>query len=290
MIVHGGAWDLPDGERDAHRSGCLRALECGFALLAQGAGALAAVQAAVVALEDDPAFDAGTGSVLNEDGGVELDAALMDGRDLRVGAVAAVADVPNPVLLARAVLESEHAMLVAAGASRFAARAGVPTCDPGRLVVERERRRWASRDGAGDARAFFSGARGTVGAAALDRAGDLAAATSTGGAPGKPAGRVGDSPIVGAGVYAENRLAAVSATGYGEAILRLVWSFRAASLAGAGVPAPEACARAVRLLAGAGGHGGLVMVDADGRVGHARNTPAMAVAWRRDGEPARWAL
>ncbi len=142
LIVHGGAWDIPDDEVDEHQAGCRQALEIGWQVLQAGGTALDAVEAAVRALEDAPIFDAGVGSVLNRDGDVELDAAVMDGATLRSGAVAAVRRVRNPITLARRVLESQVVLLVAQGAERFAAESGVPFCDPAELIVEREYQRW----------------------------------------------------------------------------------------------------------------------------------------------------
>src|SRR5689334_4613551 len=142
LIVHGGAWDIPDDEVEAHRAGCRSALDTGWQVLERGGSALDAVEAAVRALEDAPIFDAGVGSVLNRDGEIELDAAMMDGPTLRSGAVAAVRRVKNPITLARRVMESQVILLVGQGAERFAESAGVPFCDPSELIVARERRRW----------------------------------------------------------------------------------------------------------------------------------------------------
>src|SRR6266540_4462094 len=152
LIVHGGAWDIPDDEVAEHQDGCRRALAIGWRVLEQGGAALDAVEAAVRALEDAPIFDAGVGSVLNRDGEVELDAAIMEGQSLRSGAVAAVRRVRNPITLARRVLESHVVLIVGQGADRFAEGAGVPLCDPDELIVERERARWAALLEQGDYR------------------------------------------------------------------------------------------------------------------------------------------
>lgn len=278
MVVHGGAWSIPPKEFEAHRNGCTRALRRGEGVLADGGRAVDAVEAAVSCLEDDPAFDAGRGSVLNELGFVEMDAAIMDGQDLSVGSVAAVREVRNPIRLARRVLETDHVMLVGDGAMRFAAQQGLKFEPAAWFVVDRERDRWETPSDVGHQSA--SAPHGTVGAVALDRAGDLAAATSTGGLPAKPMGRVGDSPIVGAGIYAQNGRAAVSATGLGEAFVRLVWAFRAAQMLDAASNPQRACDRAMSYLAPLAAWGGIVMLAPNGDVGLAANTSAMAFAHR----------
>jgi beta-aspartyl-peptidase (threonine type) len=235
-------------------------------------------------MESHGAFDAGYGSFLDEDGEVSLDAGMMDGGTLATGSVAAVQGVRHPVSLARKVLESEDAVIVGPGAHRYAERHGVETCDPAELIHERERARWLASGGSQVAPGWAAELFGdTVGAVALDAAGNLAAATSTGGSPGKPKGRVGDSPFVGAGVFADNRSAAVSTTGHGELIIPLVWSKEAANLVARGVPAPEAASAAVGILGRLDARAGLIMVDPAGRVGVAYNTPAMAYAFRSAG-------
>jgi beta-aspartyl-peptidase (threonine type) len=283
MAVHGGAWAIPQDQLSAHREGCRRALEEGLRILDSGGSSLDAVAAAVIVLENDEAFDAGRGSFLNEAGTVVLDAGIMDGRSLACGSVAHVVGVRNPVMLARKVLESPHAVLVGEGAHEFAVRNGIETCDPEELVASSERARWNTLRGV-DMSAWAVEMFGdTVGAAALDAAGNLAAATSTGGSPMKPLGRVGDSPFIGAGLYASNQSAAVSATGHGELIIPLVWSKAAADLVAAGLPATAAASCALDLLSPVGARAGLIIVDRDGLVGAAWNTPAMAYAFR-DGQ------
>jgi L-asparaginase / beta-aspartyl-peptidase len=289
LIVHGGAWAIPDDAVEAHRSGVEAALAAGWAVLERGGTALDAVEAAVRLMEDDPTFDAGTGSMLNRDGEVELDAILMRGEDMEAGAVAAVRGIRHPISLARLVLEhSEHVLLVARGANRFAAEHSMAEVDEGDLLVGRERARWEEmRAGKGlPARRFFEGPRGTVGAVARDAAGRLAAGTSTGGTPGKYPGRVGDSPIPGAGCYCDGDAGGASATGYGEAILRATLCRDAVRLLDEGAdPALAARGSIARLEARFQGHGGIILIDHDGRVGHAHNTPRMAVACRGDQEP-----
>ncbi|MFY9585261.1 MAG: isoaspartyl peptidase/L-asparaginase [Candidatus Acidiferrales bacterium] len=292
LIVHGGAWNIPDESVEACRAGCRKALEAGWEILARGGTALDAVEAAIVVLEDDPIFDAGIGSHLNRDGRVELDAILMDGATLQAGAVAAVERVRNPIRLARKLLESrEHMMLVGAGAEQFAVEHGLALCRPEELVIERERSAWSRCIGAaGHQSQFHVGHElGTVGAVALDRQGGLIAGTSTGGTCCKHPGRVGDSPLIGCGCYADVEAGGVSCTGWGEAIMKIVMAKTAADLlrgpaVGALLAAPlspqaaaEAC---VRLLADrVGGRGGLILLDRNGRPGFAFNTPRMAYGY-----------
>lgn len=280
LIVHGGAWDIPDEAVDACRSGCRRALEAGWAILSRGGPALDAVEAAIVVLEDEPVFDAGTGSHLNLDGRVELDAIVMDGTTLRAGAVAAVQRIRNPIRLARKVLEKcEHMMLVGAGAERFAAEHGIESCDPEELVTEAERLAWMRCREDRHAAAHHRGhQQDTVGAVAMDRDGRLIAGTSTGGTCCKRPGRVGDSPLIGCGCYADAQAGAVSCTGWGEAIMKIVMAKTAAELLRADAVDPMAAAReAVRLLAERGrGTGGLILLDRQGRPAYAYSTPRMA--------------
>jgi L-asparaginase / beta-aspartyl-peptidase len=280
MAVHGGAWAIPDDLLEAHRDGCAEALARGLAILEAGGSSLDAVEAAVVVMEDDETFDAGFGSFLNVEGEVTLDAAVMDGETLSTGAVVDLRGVPNAVQLARHVLASQHAVLVGEGAHRFALENDVIVCDPEALVSPRERQRWEAMKGL-DTTAWAAELFGdTVGAVAIDREGNLAAATSTGGSPMKPLGRVGDSPFVGAGLYACNGTAAVSTTGHGELIIPLVWSKTAADLAGSGLPAQQAAEDALRRLERIGGRGGMIVIDAEGRIGVIWNTPHMAFAYR----------
>jgi beta-aspartyl-peptidase (threonine type) len=212
ILCHGGAGMVTDDRHDRLRAGVRAAAAAGHALLARGASALDAVVAAVRMLEDDPEFNAGTGSALTQDGTVETDASIMDGVTQRVGAVAAVPDLGNAIALARAVLDGgEHVMLAGEAAWRFASEVGIARAPAGSLVTERARTRLAALHG------IASG--GTVGCVARDREGRFAAATSTGGIAGKRCGRVGDSPIAGAGTWADARCA-ISATGDGEAIMR----------------------------------------------------------------------
>lgn len=294
IVVHGGAGDLEpagtasSGGADARLEGVRRACAAGLEVLARGGGALDAAELAVRILEDDPAFNAGTGAVLGLSGDVELDAAVMDGATLRCGAVAAVRDVKNPVSLARAVMElGPHVLLVGEGASAFARGAGFPPHDNALLVTARQRARWE----AARARAQPPSGTGTVGAVARDARGHLAAATSTGGTSLKLPGRVGDTPLVGCGTYADDALAAVSCTGDGEAIIRVTLARHAAELVGRGRSAMEAAREAIATLERrVGGRGGLVVVGPRGEIGFAHGTPAMSRAWTEPDGSIRAAL
>ena len=280
LMVHGGAWKIPDNLVEPSKVGCQRALEEAWRVLAQGSSAVDAVERAVVVLEDDPIFDAGVGSHLNRDGHVQLDAIIMDGRTLESGAVAGVEHIKNPIRLARAVLEqSEHMMLVGAGAEQFAVEVGIPLCDASELVVSREVGLWKDcRQAPGFAELRF---KGTVGAVAMDARGNLAAATSTGGTCCKFPGRVGDSALIGCGCYADNEAGAVSSTGWGEAIMKVVMAKAAADWMRAGDIAEAAAGKAIELLKErTNGTGGLIAIDKSGHIGFAFNTPRMAYAWR----------
>ncbi len=283
IIVHGGAGHLgaddpaSSGLADAPRLvGVRRAAEEGYRVLAQGGSALVAVEAAVRILEDDPTYNAGTGAVLNAVGEAELDASIMDGATLRCGAVAVVRDVKNPVTLARLVMErSNHVLLAGPGASLFAREVGIPAIENAALVTPAQRARYeASRRGSPGTKT------GTVGAVARDRAGHLAAATSTGGMAMKLPGRVGDTPIIGAGTYADDRLAAASGTGHGERFIQLTVARHAADLVGRGATAAEAAQATIQEVgARLDGEGGLIVLGPTGPAGFAFNTQVMARAY-----------
>ncbi len=277
LIVHGGTYDIPTESHQAHLEGCRSAAEAGWAVLTNGGSALDAVEAAVRVLENDPTFDAGRGSFFNAIGEVEMDAIVMDGRDLNFGAVAAVQRVRHPVTLARLVMtESEHAMIVGAGAEAFAREHGVPVCPIIELLTERGVERWkAAHPPKGE-----SAPSDTVGAVALDADGNLAAATSTGGTFNKLPGRVGDSPLVGCGAYADNSTGAASATGLGEALMKVVISKSVCDFIATGMTAQEAADAAIAVLGErTTGTGGLIVLDRLGRIGIAHNTPYIAHAY-----------
>jgi beta-aspartyl-peptidase (threonine type) len=284
IIVHGGAGDIPPEMHQVYCQGVLRALEAGWEMLVAGGLAMDAVEAAIVVMEDDEAFDAGRGSFLNADGQVELDAGCMNGADLRVGAVAAVQFVQNPIRLARAVMDkSEHVLLVAQGAQRFAHKMGFPSCDLTDLAVPREFERWQKLlyNRTYSSRQSFAGAAGTVGCVALDRAGHVAAGTSTGGTPNKMPGRVGDVPMIGCGFYADDELGGASTTGWGEAIAKVLLA-RTALHHLQKLGDPQAAAQAaIQVLADkVNGLGGVILLSPDGRPGWHHNTPHMAYAYR----------
>jgi isoaspartyl peptidase/L-asparaginase-like protein (Ntn-hydrolase superfamily) len=263
VAVHGGAGVWPAERHAAARAGAARAVAAGFAVLAAGGPALEAVQAAVVVLEDDPTFNAGHGAALTEEGGVELDAAIMRGSDRAAGAVAALRGIRHPVVAARAVLEEgRHVLLAGEAAAAWARAAGVPEAPEAWLATPAQDR---------------AANRGTVGAVARDARGGLAAATSTGGITGQRPGRVGDSPLVAAGTWADDGTAAVSCTGAGEAIIRAALAHEVdALIRHGGRDLARAAAEAVAELPRYDGDGGLIAVGPAGAVVAAFNSPGMA--------------
>ncbi len=288
IVVHGGAWSIPPGAREAHRRGCLAAAEHGFAVLAAGGSALDAVVAAVEMLEDDTTFDAGRGSVLSAEGRVQLDAGLMDGRTLRIGAVANVHRVAHPIRLARAVLErSGHHLLVGEGAERFARAQGLVLVDPETFVVDRERQRYADFLAGRLGTADDFGGHDTVGAVALDADGQIAAGNSTGGVAFSLPGRVGDAPVPGVGYVADSRTGGIACTGWGEHILRVGLATRALVALERGAPPEDAAREALGVLErSVQGRAGLIVLDRAGNVGLAHSTLCLAHAYRRTGMPA----
>jgi len=284
ILVHGGAWAIPDDVVEAHLHGVQAAAAAGFAVLQRGGSCLDAVEAAVVAMEDDETFDAGRGSFLNMDGRVQLDACMMDGATLRAGGVGCVEHIRNPIRAAKKILtESPHVYFVGHGAERFAHQHGIELCHNDDLVLIREvdRLREAKKQGYLQMPDEFGPMRSvdTVGAVALDRDGNVAAATSTGGTLNKAPGRVGDSSLIGCGCYADNLSAAVSTTGWGEPMMKLVLSKWTADRVEQGLVPQDAAQRALYYLKSRlNGHGGIILVDCKGRVGIAHNTPRMAWA------------
>ena len=337
IIVHGGAGHVPAEHADEYKAGCKEAVMAGWSILQEGGTALDAVEAAVRVLEDNPIYNAGTGSGLTNEGSIEMDAGIMEGRTLHVGAVAGVELIKNPISLAHKVLSSPHVLLVGKGAQNFAIEQGMALCTFKDLLTEHRYQQWKERNAAqttGEADgelarvAFFSQTNsplpghgrpqgptphihstpaptrdpfqndlpknlpvqadgkeekhGTIGAVALDAAGVLAAATSTGGMPNKYPGRVGDSPLIGCGFYADEH-AAISCTGYGEDFIRLLIAKRAADIVACGVAAQDAAKATIAILnAKATGVGGLIIVDYLGNVGYAWNSEDMPYAYMHE--------
>ena len=305
LIVHGGAWRIPEESFPSCREGIRHSLEVGWKILAGGGPAIDAVEAAIVVLEDDPTFDAGYGSHLTRDGRVQLDAILIDGSTLKAGAVAAVERIRNPIRLARRVLEkSEHMMIVGPGAEQFAEENGIPLCNPEELVTDAERAAWQRcLEDSHAAEHHVSHEQGTVGAVALDANGRLFAGTSTGGTCCKHSGRVGDSPLIGCGCYADAEWGGASCTGHGEGIMKIVMAKMAVDLLAIPPsdprqihPRPEgsqtevnhaqfvadACVR--KLAHRAHTTGGLILLDREGRPAAAYNTAQMAYGFvEKDG-------
>jgi beta-aspartyl-peptidase (threonine type) len=287
---------MPDDMVNAHIRGVNNALATGWRVLERGGAALDAVEEAVVIMEDDETFDAGRGSFLNRDGRVQLDALIMDGSTLRTGGVGCVEHLRNPVRAARKILsESPHVYFVAEGAEKFAAEHGVQLCKNEDLVISREIERLrayqaelAQRNQMQDGNDLFTPehhdmtiSHDTVGAVALDRNGNIAAATSTGGTLNKAPGRLGDSSLIGCGCYADNESAAASTTGWGEPIMKLVLAkWTADRIAAGNLPEWSAKEAMNYLKQRVNGHGGIIVLDAQGHFGIAHNTPRMAWAYR----------
>jgi beta-aspartyl-peptidase (threonine type) len=288
LAIHGGAGALPKGAYAAEvRAGLCESLAVGEASLASGAPALEAVLAAVRVLEATPCFNAGTGSVLNASGEVEMDAALMEGTDRRAGAVAGVRRVAHPIEAAREVLrDGRHVLLCGEGADAFARAAGVGSADPAALITDFRRSQLARVADVGER----APGGGTVGAVARDAAGHLAVATSTGGLVAKRPGRVSDSALIGCGTWADDATCAVSATGEGEYFIRSVFAHAVAARMRHGAGLDAACHEMLVQVASLGGSGGCIAVSAAGDVALPFDTPAMSRGLVRRGGPALVAL
>jgi beta-aspartyl-peptidase (threonine type) len=270
IIVHGGAKNIAPEQQDDHREGCLRAIAAGQGVLEAGGSAVAAVEAAVRALEANPIFNAGYGSVLNANGEVECDAAVMDGATLAVGGVAAVRTLRHPISVAVSMLPSTPVLLVGEGAEAFAREHGAELCAPGELAAARP----------GDPGCD------TVGCVALDGDGNLAAGTSTGGLTGSLPGRVGDSPLPGCGLYADNAVGGVSLSGDGESLIRTTLAAHLVHKL-EGADPDTAINAALARLAEVGGEAGLIVIDAQGRIGWNHNSAQFAVAHASTGRSAQ---
>jgi L-asparaginase / beta-aspartyl-peptidase len=263
IILHGGAKEIAPEEQEAHREGVRAALTAGIAVLQRGGTAVEAVEAAIRVLEDNPTFNAGHGSALNSEGRIEMDAGLMEGAGLQVGAVAALRCVRHPISIARQLLSEAPVLLVGDEARHFAAEKGAELCDEADLRPSRPPRRAAA-------------ARDTVGCVALDMTGHLAAGTSTGGLDGQAPGRVGDSPLPGCGLYADDTVGGVSLSGDGEAIIRVIAASRIVQ--GMAAEHPQRAVEAgIAALQRVDGEAGAIAIDRRGRFGWAHNTPHFAV-------------
>jgi beta-aspartyl-peptidase (threonine type) len=284
IIVHGGAWNIPKSEHNNHLRGVETAILIGVELLKSGAHAIITVLETVKQLERDPTFDAGCGSFLNRDGEVEMDAIIMDGKDLSTGAVAAIQNVSHPVHVANLVrLQTEHILLAGNGATRFAHDAGIDFYPTEKLLVGRElerykelikRKRFRTRE-------FFEDGSGrdTVGAVVRDSLGNIAVATSTGGTPNKLPGRVGDTPIIGAGAYADNLMGGSSSTGWGESLMKVLLAKSVVDQMSRGCDAQKAVDEGIDFLEKrVDGRGGIICLDTSGNAAYAYNTPYMARA------------
>lgn len=272
IAVHGGARTIDPSDAAASRAGCQRAVAAGQAVLEAGGTALEAVEAAIRLMEDDETFNAGYGSVLNAHGDVECDAAIMNGATLDVGGVGAVQGVPHPITLAAALLPEKSVLLAGGGALRYAAEHGVQMCHPADLVAPGKQGSDVGSD--------------TVGCVALDADGHIAAGTSTGGLAGKPPGRIGDSPLPGSGLFADDAVGAVVVSGNGEAIMRVALAAHAMAKLAEGTPerAAEAALDRLRIVDGTGG---LIVLDVAGRIGWAHSSRDFAVAYADERTPVQ---
>ncbi|XP_021362086.1 isoaspartyl peptidase/L-asparaginase-like [Mizuhopecten yessoensis] len=299
IVVHGGAWAIPDSLAEGSVQGVRLAAGAGYRLLKAGGSAVDAVEAAVRSMEDNPVFDAGVGSVLNADGEVEMDAVIMDGRDLRSGAVGCVQNIKNPISLARAVMEkTDHTLIVGKGANKFAEEVGAVTLPTEELVTETARREWEQLMKYHTTVTTLFGARSdvqkepdpvvqghdTVGAVVLDAQGNIAFGTSTGGITAKRPGRIGDSPIIGAGGYADNAGGGVSTTGHGESIAKVCLAKHITHLMEGGMDPQTASETALTFMfKRVQGSGGVVVLNNCGNIGKHFTTERMAWAWIKDG-------
>lgn len=273
IVVHGGAKTVSEDKVAANRAGCLAAVEAGWAVLRSGGSAGEAVEAAIRVLESDQTFNAGFGATLNSEGEVELDAAIMEGAKLGWGAVAAVQGVRHPISVARKIMDERPLLLVARSGERFAAEHGLEMCAKEDLKSDEQEREWEEEQEVLDR-------PNTVGCVALDASGTLVAGTSTGGTTGQPQGRVGDTALVGCGLYADNQLGACSTTGDGESIIPVVLAKTAIDFLAGGKHPDKAAQMAINtLVSKVSGEAGCIILDRQGRIGWAYNSPEMAVAY-----------
>ncbi|HEY9877313.1 MAG TPA: isoaspartyl peptidase/L-asparaginase family protein [Leptolyngbyaceae cyanobacterium] len=273
IIVHGGAKTITDDKVEANHAGCRAAAEAGWVVLRSGGSAAEAVEAAIRVFESDQTFNAGYGSTLNSEGEVEVDAAMMDGATLGWGGVAAVQGVRHPIAAARRIMEDKPRLLVADSAERFALEHGLEICPKEDLISEEQYQEWKEELEVVDR-------PNTVGCVALDVRGNLVAGTSTGGTTGQPQGRIGDTALVGCGLYADNRSGGCSTTGDGESIIPVVLAKTAIDAIAAGNHPDRAAQHAIDTLVDrVEGEAGCILIDRDGRIGWAHNSSHMAVAY-----------
>ncbi len=273
IIVHGGAHTISEDKIEPHKIGCARAVDAAAKLLADRGTCLDAVETAIRILEDDPIFNAGFGSMLNSLGEVEMDAAVMEGSELHAGAVASIRGVRHPISVARQVMDTPHALLSGEGARNFAQERGCELCAPDEMIHHAMRAEWKASKNLGGS--------DTVGAVALDIFGNFAAGTSTGGLMHKMPGRIGDSPLIGLGLYADNMAGGCSLTGDGESIMRLALAHRIVSKMCEGEDADRAAEEAIAVMARrVGGEAGCIVLDRQGRIGLAHNADHLAHAYR----------
>jgi len=296
IIVHGGAgaWDVPKDRAAASMCGVKAAARAGYKFLSEGGSAVDAVEAAVMSLENNPLFNAGTGSILNEDKGIEMDALIMDGSNLKAGGVCSVTNILNPIQLSRVVMDkTEHVLLAGVGALAFAKEMGVQTATYEELHTELAQYKYDNRIGIkgtkGPVLEYKDTVQsihsdkdlGTVGAVAMDKDGHIAVATSTGGMTGKRPGRVGDTPIIGGGMYADDSIGGVSCTGHGEAISKVCLAYRILQSMSSGTSTEQACTDGVQhMQEKVGGVGaGVIVIDKEGQPSYSFNTGGMAWAY-----------
>lgn len=288
LVIHGGAGSMTKSmstphSLQVHRKILHKTLTTAYAILKKRGSSLEAVCTAVKMLEDSPLFNAGYGSVLNHKGKVEMDAALMDGSSLKVGSIAGVSRIRNPILAAQTIMNfSKHVMLIGKHAENFVHKHGIKLIKPESLITKQQLKKWEALK---IKKIQETEKHGTVGAVALDCNGNLAAATSTGGIMNKMSGRVGDSPIIGAGTYADNQTCAVSATGQGEFFIRSVFSYDlAAQLRYKKISLKKAGEIALQRLADLGGKGGFIAIDNQGNIEINFNTQMMYCGYANDNE------
>src|SRR5215213_1114188 len=292
IIVHGGASPVPPEEADTYKRGCLAAVQAGWAVLERGGNACDAVEAAVRVFESDQTFNAASGGFLNADGEVQLDAAIMEGGDLRFGALAAAHGLRHPISVARKILDVGPLLLSGEGVTRFGQANGAELCDPAELITEKARKEWKKTEQRLRAQPQTEpGGSDTVGCVALDADGLMVVGTSTSGEDHNPPGRVGDSAQVGCGFYAENTLGGCAMTGTGEAIMQVVLAKTVLEFLAAGLHPDDAAKQAIDLLGQrVKGEGGCIVIDKDGQVGWAHNSTDMpcAVMTSTMDEPGVW--